>query len=98
MSTTANVAGAGAAFIVPILYSTPAFPVGTAAHSNRAFQRSTRMKIRTRDFRVPAGDRLRLGKWPTRVPPVYETKDDYDKMLARHVSRLSALQELLYAS
>jgi PPK2 family polyphosphate:nucleotide phosphotransferase len=56
------------------------------------------MKIRTRDFRVPPGSRVRLGKWPTRVPPVYETKGDYDKILARHVSRLSALQELLYAS
>jgi len=56
------------------------------------------MKIRTRDFRVPQGGRVRLGKWPTRVPPVYETESDYDKMLARHVSRLSALQELLYAS
>jgi len=56
------------------------------------------MKIRTRDFRVPPGNRVRLGKWPTRVPPVYETKGDYEKTLAHHVSRLSALQELLYAS
>jgi PPK2 family polyphosphate:nucleotide phosphotransferase len=56
------------------------------------------MKIRTRDFRVPQGASVRLGKWPTRVPPVYETKDAYQKMLARHVSRLSELQELLYAS
>ena len=56
------------------------------------------MKIRTRDYRVPQGAKLRLRKWPTRVPPVYETSDDYGKMLARHVERLSALQELLYAS
>jgi PPK2 family polyphosphate:nucleotide phosphotransferase len=56
------------------------------------------MKIRTRDYRVPQGVKVRLRKWPTRVPPVYETNGDYEKMLARHVERLSALQELLYAS
>ena len=56
------------------------------------------MKIRTRDFRPSGGANVRLGKWPTRVPPVYETKGEYDRMLARHVSRLSAMQELLYAS
>ena len=56
------------------------------------------MKIRTRDFRVPQRANVRLRKWPTRVPAVYETNDDYEKMLTRHVGRLSALQELLYAS
>ena len=56
------------------------------------------MKISTRDYLVPEGARVRLNKWPTQVPPVYHTKDEYEKLLARHVSRLSALQELLYAS
>ena len=56
------------------------------------------MKIRTRDFRVAQGATVRLRKWPTRVPPVYETNDAYEKMLTRHVGRLSDLQELLYAS
>ena len=56
------------------------------------------MKISTRDYLVPEGARVRLNKWPTQVPPVYRTKDEYEKLLARHVSRLSALQELLYAS
>jgi len=56
------------------------------------------MKIRTRDFRVAQGATVRLRKWPTRVPPVYETNDAYEKMLTRHVSRLADLQELLYAS
>ena len=56
------------------------------------------MKISTREYLVPEGARVRLEKWPTQVPPVYRTKDEYEKLLARHVSRLSALQELLYAS
>ena len=56
------------------------------------------MKISTRDYLVPEGARVRLAKWPTRVAPVYRTKQEYEKLLARHVSRLSALQELLYAS
>jgi PPK2 family polyphosphate:nucleotide phosphotransferase len=56
------------------------------------------MKIRTRDFRVPQGARLRLHRWPTRIPPVYTTKGDYESILASHVSRMSAMQELLYAS
>ena len=56
------------------------------------------MKISTRDYLVPEGARVRLNRWPTQVPPVYRTKDEYEKLLARHVSRLSALQELLYAS
>ena len=56
------------------------------------------MKIRTRDFRVAQGATVRLRKWPTRVPPVYETNDAYEKMLARHVAGWRDLQELLYAS
>jgi len=56
------------------------------------------MKIHTRDFRVREGAQVRLDKWPTRVGAVYRTKDDYEDLLARHVARLSALQELLYAS
>jgi len=56
------------------------------------------MKIRTRDFRVEQGAHVRLGKWPTRVAPFYETDDAYEKMLAHHVSKLEDLQQRLYAS
>ena len=56
------------------------------------------MTINSKDFRVPEGDNVNLRKWPTRVEPVYESKEDYQKHLERHVAQLSALQHLLYAT
>ena len=56
------------------------------------------MKINSKDFRVKEGDDVDLGKWPTKVEPAYKSKDEYQKMLEEHVARLSALQELHYAS
>ena len=56
------------------------------------------MQISVQDYRVPEGARVRLGKWPTLVSPVYRTKQEYQRTLARHVSKLRTLQELLYAS
>jgi PPK2 family polyphosphate:nucleotide phosphotransferase len=56
------------------------------------------MKIDLKDFRVRAGDKINLKKWPTRVEPVYRSKDHYREILAEHVEKLSDLQQLLYAS
>jgi len=56
------------------------------------------MNIHYKSLRVSPGSRIRLAKWPTRVKPVYASKADYQKVLAEHVSRLSELQQLLYAS
>ena len=56
------------------------------------------MKIDAEGFRVREGDDVALGKWPTRVDPVYRSKEHYRELLADHVSRLSAQQRLLYAS
>ncbi|HEY1492675.1 MAG TPA: ADP-polyphosphate phosphotransferase [Steroidobacteraceae bacterium] len=56
------------------------------------------MKIHPRDFRVPPGKKVSLGKWPTRIKRVYGSKDQYEQMLASHITQLSACQELLYAS
>jgi PPK2 family polyphosphate:nucleotide phosphotransferase len=56
------------------------------------------MKLRSKDFRVRKGDEVNLRKWPTNVEPVYESKDQYHKLLGEHVARLSAQQQLLYAS
>jgi PPK2 family polyphosphate:nucleotide phosphotransferase len=47
---------------------------------------------------VQEGDDVDLEKWPTKVDPVYESKEQYQKLLDDHVARLSALQELHYAS
>jgi PPK2 family polyphosphate:nucleotide phosphotransferase len=55
------------------------------------------MKIKSKDFRVPEDDRVDLGKWPTRVEPVYASEDEYEKILREHVEKLSKLQRLLYA-
>jgi len=56
------------------------------------------MNINTKDYRVHEGEEVRLHKWPTRVKPVYRSEQHYQKLLAEHVARLSALQQLLYAS
>jgi polyphosphate kinase 2 (PPK2 family) len=56
------------------------------------------MKISSKDFRVKEGDEVDLGKWATKVEPVYESKDHYHKLLEEHVAQLSSLQQLHYAS
>jgi PPK2 family polyphosphate:nucleotide phosphotransferase len=57
-----------------------------------------KMKINSKDFRVPAGKRVNLKKWPTMVKPVCKSKKRYQKLLEAHVAELSALQQLHYAS
>ena len=56
------------------------------------------MKLHSKDFRVGEGDEVNLKKWPTKVDPVYQSKGQYEKLLEKHVTELSALQQLHYAS
>ncbi len=56
------------------------------------------MKIDPDDFRVREGVEVDLDKWPTKVGKVYASKQQYHTMLDDHVARLSAQQQLLYAS
>ena len=56
------------------------------------------MKIRTDDYRVPEGEAVDLAKWSTKVKPAYKSHSDYKRMLADHVTELSALQEMHYAA
>ena len=56
------------------------------------------MKIASKDFRVREGDDVDLKKWPTRVEPVYKSKEQYKDLLEAHVAQLSSQQQLLYAS
>lgn len=56
------------------------------------------MKIKTQDFRVPAGNTVDLAQWPTRVKPAYASKKQYHKRLDEQVKELSSLQRLHYAS
>ncbi|MEP6548486.1 MAG: ADP-polyphosphate phosphotransferase [Gammaproteobacteria bacterium] len=56
------------------------------------------MRIQSGDFRVKQGQAVDLKKWPTLVPAVYQTHEQYGELLHKHVKALSAQQELLYAS
>jgi PPK2 family polyphosphate:nucleotide phosphotransferase len=56
------------------------------------------MKIAVTDFRVPAGKKVDIDKWPTMVKSVYESKKKYHKLLEKQVEELSTLQRLHYAS
>ncbi|MGH8337266.1 MAG: ADP-polyphosphate phosphotransferase [Gammaproteobacteria bacterium] len=56
------------------------------------------MKISTHDYRVAEKDKVNLDKWPTKVDPFYASADQYKKLLEGHVARLSAQQQLLYAT
>ena len=49
-----------------------------------------RMPIRSKDFRVRAGDRVELDKWPTSVEPICKSKKQYRKLLSEHVAELTA--------
>src|ERR1039458_8746693 len=55
-------------------------------------------KVDLSAFRVPSGEKVNLKKWPTRVNPVYKSKEEYDGILQQQVEELSSLQRLLFAS
>ncbi|KFC61407.1 ADP-polyphosphate phosphotransferase [Massilia sp. LC238] len=56
------------------------------------------MNIDAQRFRIDGERRVRLAELPTQVAPVYRSKQHYREMLARHVARLSARQQVLFAS
>ena len=56
------------------------------------------MNIRTDDFLVREGDEVNLSKLPTATDPIYGSTKGFQDLLAKHVTQLSALQQLLYAS
>jgi PPK2 family polyphosphate:nucleotide phosphotransferase len=55
------------------------------------------MKISPKKFRVREGEKVSLKQWPTRVKPFYKSPEHCKKILAGHVQKLSALQDLFYA-
>ncbi len=55
-------------------------------------------KIDPKTFRVPEGGKVDIEDWPTKVEPIYQSSDHYKHLLAEHVAKLSAQQQLLYAS
>jgi polyphosphate kinase 2 (PPK2 family) len=56
------------------------------------------MKVNSNDFRVEEGDEVKLRRWPTKVAPVYKSKEHYHQLLEEHVAQLNSQQQLLYAS
>jgi PPK2 family polyphosphate:nucleotide phosphotransferase len=56
------------------------------------------MKIHSKDFRVAEGATVDLKTWPTKTEPIYKSKKRYKEILEDHVVRMSAQQDLLYAS
>jgi PPK2 family polyphosphate:nucleotide phosphotransferase len=56
------------------------------------------MTIDSKDFRVKAGEKVDLQKWPTEVEPFYKSKEHYQKSLEENVHQLYERQRLHYAS
>lgn len=56
------------------------------------------MKLDVNDVSVPYGKKLSLAKWPTKIAPLYTSKEDYKRQLKDSVGILSELQTRLYAA
>ena len=56
------------------------------------------MKIKSKDFRVKPGEKVRLSDRPTVTEPFCKSKKRYQELLAEHVRSLYELQQLHYAS
>ena len=55
-------------------------------------------KIHASDYRIPPGKKVDLGKWPTKIKPICDSKEQYRSLLATHIEKLSERQTLLYAA
>src|ERR1039458_1569940 len=56
------------------------------------------MTIDSKTYRVPPDKKVDLSEWPTTVTPYSKSKKQYKKLLREHMEKLSALQQLHYAS
>jgi len=56
------------------------------------------MKVHPDRYRVPPGRKVNLRHWATDSRRLYKSDDDYRDLLVADVRKLSALQQLLYAS
>jgi PPK2 family polyphosphate:nucleotide phosphotransferase len=56
------------------------------------------MTIDSKDYRVQPGKKVDLSTWSTKVAPYAKSKKEYNELLERHMEKLSALQQLHYAS
>ena len=56
------------------------------------------MTINSKDYLVPPDKKVDLSEWPTTVTPYCKSKKQYKELLHQHMEKLSALQQLHYAS
>jgi len=56
------------------------------------------MSIDSKKYRVPPDKHVDLSEWPTSVAPYYKSTKQYKELLQKHMEKLSALQQLHYAS
>ena len=77
---------------------TPRLRYETAHPATQRILKGVKLKINSKDFRVPAGGTVDLHQWPTVVEPFFKSKEEYKTLLATHVEGLSSLQQLHYAS
>jgi PPK2 family polyphosphate:nucleotide phosphotransferase len=60
--------------------------------------RDAKMKFSSKDYRVPQRSKVTLRKWPTRLRMDKAARAEGPRLLEQQVTRLSELQQLLYAS
>ena len=65
---------------------------------NKTGTRKRILNVNSKNFRVRAGEKVKLKEWPTREEPYYQSKEEYQQILIEHTQELSAQQNLLYAS
>src|SRR3954463_10966314 len=56
------------------------------------------MKIKIKKFQVNEKDKVKLKEWPSKVDPLYSSKEEYEDLLIDQIKELGALQQLQYAS
>ncbi len=56
------------------------------------------MKDTISQFRVPAGKKVTLAQWPTRIKPLYKSSKEYKARLEEQIAELSEQQQMHYAS
>lgn len=56
------------------------------------------MDIDIKEYRVKPGGKVNLKDWPTKVKPIYASKEEYKQLLGSHVKELADLHDLLYGA
>jgi PPK2 family polyphosphate:nucleotide phosphotransferase len=65
---------------------------------HKQLSKGVKLKINSKDFRVPPGKKVQLDRWPTAVEHFFKSKEQYQELLEKHVEGLSSRQQLHYAS